>query len=199
MPITSLPYGGREQRTFLILLAALLSVASANTYAPPRLLLVGLDFGDYGFKFLPRGVNASNARARECWGELVQLQADGSLKSLWKHRLVNVPSRILISPSGHVVTLDSWAGAGSPAHAVVIYSPSGRIVADLSFSQVITRPGACPACMSMDGPFLSGQYRPKFNMYGDGWFLVLRNTGGQGPTISLTTGQFKTSWNGQAR
>jgi len=176
VPITSFLYGGRVQRTFLILLATLLSMASANTYAPPRPLLVGLDFGNYGFKFLPRGVNPSSASARESWGELVQLQADGSLKSLWKHRLVNVPSRILISPSGHVVTLDSWAGAGSPAHAVVIYNPSGRVVADLSFSQVITRPGACPACMSMDGPFLSGPYRPKFNMYGNGWFLVLHLT-----------------------
>lgn len=189
------------RRICLILLAASLSVVSANTYVPPRPLLVGSDFGDYGFKFLPRGVNTSSASARESWGELVQLQADGSVKSLWKRQLVNVPSRILISPSGHVVTLDNWAGAGSPAHAVVIYDPSGRVVADLSFSQVITRPGACPACMSMDGPFLSRQYQPKFNVYGsgNGWFLALRNAAGQGPTISLRTGQFKISWNGQPR
>lgn len=72
-------------------------------------------------------MDAATASARASWGELFQLQADGTLKTLWKHNLVNTPGRILISPRGHVVTLDNWAGHGSPAHAIVIYDPQGKL------------------------------------------------------------------------
>lgn len=179
-------------RRLLFLLAAALPIAAANSYAPPRPLFIGSEYGAYGFKFLPRGVTARTARARDSWGELVELQADGSLKGLWNHQLVNVPGRIVISPRGDVVTLDNWAGVGSPAHAVVIYNRSGRVVADLSFSQVIPQAAACPRCQSMDGPFLTGVYQPKFTAYGQEWFLLLRDAKGHGPTISLSTGRLKT-------
>jgi len=98
-----------------------------------------------------------------------------------------------------MVTLDHWAGIGSPSQAVVIYLSLGRVTVDLSFSQVVFRPGAGPACMLMDGPFLSGPYQPKFNAYGGEWFLLLRNACGQAPAINLTTGQFKIRWNGRER
>ncbi|MDO4246037.1 MAG: hypothetical protein Q4C89_08450 [Deinococcus sp.] len=144
------------RRLALTLLAALFPFAAATSYAPPRPSIVGTDYGSYGFKFLPQGVDKATASARASWGELFQLQADGTLKTLWKHNLVNTPGRILISPRGHVVTLDNWAQEGSPAHAVVIYDPHGKLVADLKFSQVVTDPKACPRCGSMDGPFITG-------------------------------------------
>lgn len=187
------------RRLALTLLAALLPFAAATSYVPPRPLLVAADWGDYGFKFLPQSVNNASASARASWGELFQLQADGTLKTLWKHGLVNTPGRILISPRGHVVTLDNWAGHGSPAHAVVIYDPAGKVMADLKFSQVVTDAKACARCGSMDGPFLTWGYTPKFTSYGnqDEWFLVLRNDKGKGPTVSLKTGKLKTVWNGK--
>ncbi len=183
------------RRLALTLLAALFPFAAATSYAPPRPLLVGTDYGSYGFKFLPQGVDRATASARASWGELFQLQADGTLKTLWKHGLVNTPGRILISPRGHVVTLDNWAGHGSPAHAVVIYDPQGKLVADLKFSQVIPDAKACPRCgaQSMDGPFITGGYKASFTSYGtaDEWFLVLRDEAGKGPSISLKTGKLK--------
>lgn len=146
-------------------------------------------------------MDSGTARAKEGWGELVQLQPNGNFKTLWKRKLLNTPSRILISPRGQVVTLDNWAGYESPRHAVVIYDAKGKVVADLNFSQVITNPKSCPRCNSMDGPFLTSGYTPKFFLYGNGdeWYLLLRDEKGQGPTINLQTGQFKTKWNGETR
>lgn len=187
------------RRFAFTLFAALWPIAAANSYVPPRPLVVAADWGDYGFKFLPQSVNNASASARASWGELFQLQADGTLKTLWKHALVNTPGRILVSPRGHVVMLDNWAGHGSPAHAIVIYDPHGKLVADLKFSQVVTDPKACPRCGSMDGPFITGGYRASFTSYGnaDEWFLVLRDDKGKGPTVSLKTGKLKTVWNGK--
>ncbi|WP_104990202.1 hypothetical protein [Deinococcus sp. NW-56] len=181
------------------LLLALAVSAGANSYVPPRPLLIGSDFGSYGFKFLPHGVNDANASARESWGELFVLQPDGTLRTLWKRKLVNIPSRVLISPRGQVVTLDNWAGSGSPKHAVVIYDLQGKVTADLKFSDVVPAPDACPRCQSMDGPFLSWGYTPKFTFYGEDVHLALRNPQGKGPSLNLVTGKLKTLWNGQPR
>lgn len=181
------------------LLVALTVNAGASSYASPSPLLVGSDFGSYGFKFLPRGVNAAQASARESWGELFVLQPDGSLKTLWKRKLVNTPARILISPRGQVITLDNWAGSGSPKHAVVIYDLKGKVTADLGFSDVVPDAGACPRCGSMDGPFLTRGYTPKFTFYGEDVHLALRDAAGKGPAINLVTGKLKTSWNGRER
>lgn len=182
-----------------VLLLVLTVSAGANAYVPPRPLLIGSDFGSYGFKFLPRGVSDADASARESWGELFMLQPDGRLKTLWKRKLVNTPSRILISPRGQVVTLDNWAGYGSPRHAVVIYDLTGRVTADLNFSQVVPNAKDCPACDSMDGPFLSWNYQPKWVFYGNDVHLALRDGKGRGPNINLVTGKFKTLWNGKPR
>lgn len=175
------------------LLLALTVTAGANSYAPPRPLLIGSDFGGYGFKFLPRGVNDATASARESWGELFVLQPDGTLKTLWKRKLVNTPSRVLISPRGQVVTLDNWAGDGSPRHAVVVYDLKGKVTADLKFSDVVPDARACPRCGSMDGPFLSWGYTPKYVFYGGEPHLALRSPTGKGPTINLVTGKLKTN------
>lgn len=51
----------------------------------------------------------------------------------------------------------------------------------------------------MDGPFITGGYRPSFNIYGNEGFLLLRDDKGKGPTVSLKTGKLKTVWNGQVR
>ncbi|MDL2344880.1 hypothetical protein QOL99_12060 [Deinococcus sp. MIMF12] len=186
------------KRLALILLALTVS-AGATSYVPPRPLLIGSDFGIYGFKFLPRGVSDASASARESWGELFMLQPDGRLKTLWKRRLVNTPSRILISPRGQVVTLDNWAGSGSPRHAVVVYDLNGKVTADLKFSDVVAAPDACPRCFSMDGPFLSWGFAPKFVFYGEDVHLALRDFQGKGPSLNLVTGKLKTVWNGQPR
>ena len=181
-------------RLLPLALSALLGVAAANSYAPPRPLLVGSEWGGYGFKFLPQGVNPASASAKATRGELVQLQPGGSLKTLWKRALVNTPSRVLLSPRGHVVTLDNWAGYGSPKHAVVVYSPQGKVTADLTYAQVMQGSPACNACQSMDGPFLSWGYQKiDFTSYGNGdeWFLILRDAKGKGPTLSLKTGKLK--------
>lgn len=181
------------------LLAAIPTQAQANSYLAPRPLLVGSDYGSYGFKLLPRGVDESRASARESWGELVQLQPDGTLKTLWKRRLVNTPARVYLSPRGQVVTLDNHAGYGRPRHAVVIYDLQGRVTADLSFAQVVPNAADCRACGSMDGPFLSWGYQPKWVFYGNDVHLALRDDRGQGPTINLVTGKLKTLWNGGPR
>lgn len=183
----------RSRRLFL-LLASLVGMASANSYGPPYLKLIGSDWGGYGFKFLPQGVSQEKASARSTRGELFQLQPNGTLKTLWKRSLVNTPSRVLISPRGHVVTVDNWAGYGSPKHAVVIYDQKGKITADLTYAQVMRGSPPCDECGSMDGPFLTGGYRKiDFTSYGnqDEWFLMLRDARGKGPTISLKTGKLK--------
>ncbi|WP_146009631.1 hypothetical protein [Deinococcus planocerae] len=186
-------------RPLTLLLAGLTTVAQANTYAPPRPLLVGSDSGSSGFKLLPRGVDDARASARESWGELVQLQPDGTLRTLWKRRLVNTPARVYLSPRGQVVTLDNHAGYGSPRHAVVVYDPGGRVTADLSFAEVVPNASGCRACGSMDGPFLTWGYQPKWVFYGNDVHLALRDKDGRGPTINLVTGKLKTLWNGQPR
>lgn len=177
-----------------LLLVGLLGSASANSYVPPSPLLIGSSWGAYGFKFLPQGVSSGTPFGKATRGELFQLQSDSSLKTLWKRTLVNTPSRILISPRGHVVTLDNWAGRGSPNHAVVIYDQKGKVTVDLTYAQVMRGSPPCNRCSSMDGPFLTWGYRKiDFTSYGlgDEWFLILRDEQGKGPTISLTTGKLK--------
>lgn len=185
-------------RPLSVLLVALFSLAGANTYAPPRPLLIGSEYGSYGFKLLPQGVNDATASARESWGELVQLRPDGTLKTLWKRRLVNTPARVYLSPRGHVVTLDNHAGYGSPRHAVVIYDLRGKVTADLSFAQLVPDPTDC-RCASMDGPFLYWAYRVDWAFYGEDIHLALRDDQGRGPSINLVTGKPKTLWNGKPR
>ena len=70
------------RRLSLTLLAALLPFAEANSYIPPRPLLVAADWGDYGFKFLPQEVNVAKASATTSLGELFQLQKDATLKTV---------------------------------------------------------------------------------------------------------------------
>lgn len=207
LTITFPEYTPVMRRFFFAFAFALLGVAHANSYAPPRPLFVAGKWSDYGFKFVPQKVTVSTASAQSATGELVQLQTDGTLKTLWKRPLVNVPSRILISPRGHIVTLDNWAGYGSPKHALVIYDLKGKVTADLTYEQVMRGSPPCPKCQSMDGAFLSWGYAPSeggkidFTTYGqqDEWFILLRDAQGQGPTISLRTGEFKTNWNGRPR
>ncbi|WP_278911786.1 hypothetical protein [Deinococcus wulumuqiensis] len=184
------------RRFALTLLAALSPVAAATSWVKPTPTLVATDYGSYGFKFLPKAVGGSSAK--ESWGELFQLQADGTLKTLWKHPLVNTPARVLIGPRGHVVTLDNWGGENGTMHAVVIYDPTGKVVADLNYSQV-TSGFACARCNAAGGPLVTLAYTPKYTSYGnaDEWFLLLRDDKGRGPTISLRTGKHKTDWNGK--
>ncbi|WP_230285890.1 hypothetical protein, partial [Deinococcus sp. 23YEL01] len=92
------------------------------------------------------------------------------------------------------MTVDNWAGRGSPKHAVVIYDQKGKVTADLTYTQVMRGSPPCNECSSMDGPFLSWGYRKiDFTSYGSGdeWFLIFRDEQGKGPTISLTTGKLK--------
>lgn len=182
------------RRLSLTLLTALLPFATATSWVKPSPKLVATEYGSYGFKYLPK----TAAGAQESWGELFQLQTDGTLKTLWKHSLVNTPARVLVSPRGQVVTLDNWGGQGSPAHAVVIYDPVGKVVADLSYSRVLNG-STCARCGGADGPLLNLAYTPKFTSYGnqDEWFLLLRDEKGVEPTISLKTGKLKTEWNGK--
>ena len=54
-----------------------------------------------------------------------------------------------------MVTVDNWAGYGSPKHAVVIYDQKGKVTADLTYAQVMRGLPPCTECGSMDGPFLT--------------------------------------------
>ena len=189
-------------RLSALVVTALLCAAHANSYVPPRPMVIGTEFGsEYALKFMPQQVNRATARAKESWGELVRLQPDGTFKTVWKRKLVNTPGRILVSPRGQVVTIDNWAGYGSPQHAVVIYNLTGKVVADLSYAQVVPNPKSCPRCNSMDGLFLMNAYTPRLFLGGNGdeWWLLLRDEKRQGPTIDLKTGQPKTKWKGETR
>lgn len=132
--------------------------------------------------------------ARETYGELVQLLPTGDLKSLWKRGLPDLPHRVFLSPQGHVV-LDTYAGHGQGKHALVIYHPQVRLVADYDFNTLVPNVNDRNRCgYMMSGPSLSGVYDVKWTDYASVPHLALRDPGG-GPTFDLVTGKLKTGRN----
>ncbi|THF68623.1 hypothetical protein E7T06_15640 [Deinococcus sp. Arct2-2] len=161
-------------------------------------MLIGSEYGSYGFKFLSQNVDQSTAFARAAYGELVKMLPDGTLKTVWKRELPNIPLKVLLSSDGHVVTIDNHAGYGQPKNALVVYGLKGQILANYSFNQLGLKPEDCRACYLLDTPFLIGGFKAKW-VYYDVPHLALRDENGKGPTINLVTGKLKTNWNGQER
>jgi hypothetical protein len=59
----------------------------------------------------------------------------------WKRQLVNerMPVEAVVSMNGWLVTFNNWGGMGK-AHAIVVYDPDGRLVADWSGEQLFAHP-----------------------------------------------------------
>jgi len=59
----------------------------------------------------------------------------------WKRELVNahMPVEAIVSMDGWLVTFNDWYGAGM-AHAIAVYDPRGRLVADWSGDQLFGHP-----------------------------------------------------------
>ena len=59
----------------------------------------------------------------------------------WKAELANdrMPVEAIVSMDGWLVTFNNWGGMGM-AHAIVVYDPRGRLVADWSGDQLFARP-----------------------------------------------------------
>ncbi|WP_102126012.1 hypothetical protein [Deinococcus planocerae] len=172
------------------LLAALsLCSARADSWVDPHPRLFSSDAGltTYGFKVLPRagrfGVPAT--------GELFRLTVTGTTPVVWRGTLKNHPLNVSLSPRGHVVTLDTYGGDRQGRHALVIYSPRGQVVADLSFSDVVPgKPNSTKFGLGVSGLFLSQGYQAKF-VYYDKPYFALRDAKGTGPVFDLDTGKQK--------
>ncbi|MEF2279091.1 hypothetical protein V3W47_12345 [Deinococcus sp. YIM 134068] len=133
-------------------------------------------------------------------GELVQLLPGGQLKTLWKSRLPAFPHKVFLSSQGHVVLLDTHAGSGQGKNALVIYSSRGELIANYDFNTVVPDVDDRKRFYyALSGFYLSSVYTVRWATYAGVPHLTLRDRDGKGPTINLTTGEFKTVWNGQSR
>lgn len=176
----------RAASAFLFLAALTLSGAHADTWVSPhpRLFSGGNGFVTYGFKVLPEQ-KSFTAPAR---GELFRLTATGETPVVWRGVLRNHPLKVYVGPQGHVITLDTYGGDQRGRHALVIYSPEGQVVADLSVAQVA--PGDAPIVHTPSGLFLTRVFEGKF-VYYDKSYFALRDARGGGPVFDLDTGKPK--------
>lgn len=174
----------------LPLLAVLtLSNTRADTWGTPhpRLFSGGNGSVTYGFKVLPDSKKFS-APAR---AELFRLTATGETPVVWRGTLRNHPLEVYVSSRGHVITLDTYGGDQRGRHALVIYSPKGKVVADLSFSQVVPGdPSYAKFSLGVSGLFLTKGFQAKF-VYYDKPYFALRDAEGKGPVFDLDTGNRK--------
>lgn len=174
----------------LPLLAVLaLSGAHADSWVTPhpRLFSGGNGSVTYGFKVLP-DPKKFHTPAR---GELFRLTATGETPVVWRGTLKNHPLEVYVSSQGHVITLDTYGGDQRGRHALVIYSPEGKVVADLSFSQVVPGdPNYAKFGLGVSGLFLTKGFQAKF-VYYDKPYFALRDAGGKGPVFDLDTGRRK--------
>ena len=178
-------------RRFCLILATAcftLQGVQATSWMLPQPQLFSAQGGNvtYGFKLLPD----NGPMRKPATGELFQLKPTGATPVLWRGKLLNQPLRAYVAPTGQVITVDTHAG-GSTKHALVIYSPRGKVVLDLSFSEVA--PGQeknMNFFIGVSGPFLSKGFTPKF-VYWDKVYFGLSDGKGGGPVFDLETGKRK--------
>jgi hypothetical protein len=138
-------------------LVPLAAVASADSWAPPKVTAYESSGGAYRFTVVPRGLSSAGAffadkmegrepagakpeGAQECTGTLEKKTQDGTYARVWSRRLTNevAPVRALVAASGaYVVTLDNWHFLGHGRNVVVIYGAGGKIVRELSLTDFV--------------------------------------------------------------
>lgn len=94
--------------------------------------------GVYGFKIFPPAKADERRPTNEWMGDLFSVQPNGSLKSVWTKRIVNIPMEVRLSDDGHVVTLDTYANLGY-AHSIVVYGKEGQVLGDYALEQILSR------------------------------------------------------------
>ena len=168
--------------------ALLGSFAHADTWAEPSPRLFASDIGPvaYGFKVLPTSPTFETSAT----GELFRLAPDGMTPTVWRGMLRNLPLNAYITPRGQVVTVDTYAGDRQGRHALVIYDPKGKVLADLTYAEVVRGKVEHPRFQvgGISGPFLSQAYAVKFT-YESKLLLAFKDAQGRGPVFNPETGK----------
>jgi len=111
---------------------ALSSIVHADKFpaVPPEPKLFASMYGNFAFKTLPDGSVSE--------GMLLTLDAQAKEKVIWRAKLLNIPSRAIITENGkYVITLDSWRSIGFE-HCLVIYGEKGKVIADYKLEDLLT-------------------------------------------------------------
>ncbi|MBY0526291.1 MAG: hypothetical protein K2R98_23055 [Gemmataceae bacterium] len=123
----------------MLAIVAVLSLSVSSSFADkwgaPVAQIFASSEGTCGLKILP----PPDGAARKSQGRLFSLDPEGKEKPIWDVRLVNIPVRALISDDGkYVATLDTWGGTGFD-HSLVVYGPTGNMVADFKLEDLLTQ------------------------------------------------------------
>lgn len=105
-------------------------VARADKWAAPAPRVFAAATGEYGLKVIP-----SEGKAV---GVLFTLDAKGMEKVTRRFDLVNIPAAVFVSPSGDVVTADTYGQMGY-AHSLVVYSRQGKALADYRLEDLLSK------------------------------------------------------------
>lgn len=107
----------------------------ADSWLPPTPRIFANQWGSHGLKVLPDPKKMFEGPAEAI---LFTLDATGGEQILWKARLVNLPHRVLLTPTGkHLVTIDTYGSLGY-RHAVVIYNERGQALGDFALEDLLT-------------------------------------------------------------
>jgi hypothetical protein len=110
-----------------------------RVFASPR--------GTLGLKVVP----LPKAFPYEAKATLFYLERDGHPVTMRTYKLANMPVRVFVSDEGHVATVDNWGGTGYD-HAVVLYDPKGKLLADYKraslFSDEVMSANSVPMSVS---------------------------------------------------
>lgn len=120
------------------------SVARADKFpaGPPEPKLFASIYGNFAFKTLPEGSVSIDPRNGQIVGTsegvFFTLDENAKEKVIWRAKLVNIPSRAIVTENGkYVITLDSWRSTGFD-HCLVVYGEKGKVIADFMLEDLLT-------------------------------------------------------------
>jgi len=116
--------------------AALLVPATghADKWAAPRPRLAAAPRGEWALVVVP---DAKDPFGGPAVGRLLRLGPSGNTVLVRRFRLRSVPAEALVGDNGEVATLDTYGSLGY-AHAVVVYGPDGKVLADYKLEDLLT-------------------------------------------------------------
>ena len=86
--------------------------------------------GNYGF-------NETTRAGERPIGRLFRFSPAGQEETVWERTLVDFPNQVLFSPDLRTVVTVGGGCYIEEKHALVLYGPDGRIVADLTFYDIV--------------------------------------------------------------
>jgi hypothetical protein len=134
----------------------------------------------------------ARAEGNRSEGTLIEIQDGFRERRVWRARLLNTPSQVIVAGGRHsVITIDTACRFGAE-HSVVVYGADGRVVADLNLERLLTVEELGDRILhSPDGRFWAEKAQFGFDQRMENFMITFQ--WGRSISIHLKTGQIESS------